>query len=169
MHLYLNGYFDEDIQQTAYSINIYLRPHAKAGDLLRHSLDAVERGSSPRIVCTFLGKAKRAAGKQRRDAAQSDSEEDDAPICAKPRRKRKAPNNTSSLVNDGDDDEDFTEQIAELDGIADDDDEEEWASTLRPSSRGVKKARISRNSSSAKATSSWKIPKGGEVIELSSD
>ena len=107
--MYLDGYFDEDIQQTAYSVNIYLRPRAKAYDLTRHSLHNIEHQLGPRILCAFSSKPKRASAKQRKDAAaESDSDSDEPLIRPKPRRKRKA---AAPIVEDDSDGEDFTELL----------------------------------------------------------
>ena len=170
MHLYLDGFLGEDIQQTAYAVNIYLKPHRKARDLLRHSLDEVERGNGPRIVCPFLGKSKRASGKQRKHVEQLSSEDEDAPIRAKSARKRKTRNTSPHFLHcDDADDEDYTEQIRDVDAIVEDDEEDGWGSTLRPQNHTAKRTRRNGKSTSETQTSSHRTSTRHDVIELSSD
>lgn len=172
MHLYASGYFDEDIQQTAYSVNIYLRPGIQASALTRLSMDSVERGQDPRIVCDFLTKSRKTTGKQRQDAAQSDSEVEYMSGTAKPKPKprKKKPTKRKASVESISGEEDFTAALDAQDAefIDDDEDEEEddWLPTLRPS-RSSKRARTTGGPSSSSKRPSRTDEQ--EVIELSSD
>ena len=169
MRLYLDGYLEENIQQNAYAVNIYLHAHDVARDLTRYSSEAVAGGKGPRVVCTFLNKPKRANGKQAKDAAISDSASEDAPVQKQTSRKRKAPapkptskKGKRAVVNGGDDDaedEDFTHELQAQDAMDDSDDDEiennpqGWEATLRP---GVKRARTMQHNVRAKPGSSRK-------------
>ena len=183
MQLYLDGYLQENVQQTPYSVIIYLRPRAKAVDLTRFSCDAVESGSGPRIVCNFSSKPKRANGKQRKLPAQSDSEAEPEPEAqptrAKSTRKRKAPPTRGAkaspeLIDSSN--EDFTEQLQNIDSDAWDSDEDEgdggedaWVSTLRSEPHASKRARTNGGESSKRPPNSRRARKDAEIIELYSD
>lgn len=167
MHLYASGYFDEDIQQTAYSVNIYLRPGVQASALTRLSMDSVERGQDPRIVCDFLTKSRKSTGKQRQDAAPSDSEVEymSATTKPKPKSRTRKPTKRKASIEIDSSEEDFTaaldaQDAAFIDDDEDDKEEDNWLLTLRPS-RSAKRARTNGGPSSR--------TRDPEVIELSSD
>lgn len=135
-------YLEEAFSSTAYTVNVYVAPGNQALRLTRFTREDIVNGGGPRIQCSFRRhgckvKSKRVAN-DRQSPDNLDLQED---TTAGPSQIRKpAPPRKKRLyedVSDPDevDGEDFTSQIGMIDAEesdVDDDDDGDWAFSLRP-------------------------------------
>lgn len=93
----LDGYLEEVFSQTAYAINVYIKPGANAIRLTRLSRDDIENVRGPRLLCTFRVKSRASnrrvstAKVKRRQLAGSDEDESDASENNRPMDRFVAP------------------------------------------------------------------------------
>ena len=163
MRLLVEGYFAFSFQQNQYSVNVYLQPSATAGRFTRFGKDEIEQGKGPAFDCVFLkkpgrktasgsGSASKVAGKTKGTRARA-STSITAPHTAATgssnevhgKRKRENENETSIVLGaeyleDSEDDDEEGDGLDDFlvkdsDPIEDDEDEE-WHTSLRSSGRG---------------------------------
>lgn len=163
----LTGYIEELFSQTAYSINVYVKPGANAIRLTRLTRVDIESRKGPQIRCTFRVKAKtksqsKAKGKGKKAAA--DSEEDESDVDG-PIDKFIAPSKRKRTTNQ---DESFTGLLAAADNLYEDDSDDieseepwqVWQYSIGNPPPAKKKAR---------ASTSTQYVDPDDVITLSSD
>jgi ATP-dependent DNA helicase Q1 len=173
-------YLEEAFSSTAYTVNVYVAPGNQALRLARFTREDIVNGGGPRIQCSFRRHGRKVKSKRVANDRQSpdnlDLQED---TTAGPSQIRKpAPPRKKRLyedVSDPDevDGEDFTSQIGMIDAEesdVDDDDDADWAFSLRPPPP-TKKRRKSEEKVKGFPARSNRRTSGDEheVISLSSD
>ncbi|KAG1730305.1 P-loop containing nucleoside triphosphate hydrolase protein [Suillus lakei] len=173
-------YLEEAFSSTAYTVNVYVAPGNQALRLTRFTREDIINGGGPRIQCSFRRNGRKVKSKKAAIDKQSpdilDLQQD---TIAGPSRIRKpAPPRKKRLyedVSDPDeaDGEDFTTQIRMIDAEesdVDDDDDADWAYSLRPP-QPTKKRRKSGEKTKGIPARLNRRTSGDEheVISLSSD
>ncbi|KAL7283937.1 hypothetical protein ACG7TL_001209 [Trametes sanguinea] len=189
VRLLVEGYLQMSYAPTAYSVNVYLEPSAKAARFTRFSRADIEQGKGPEFVCPFLKKVMKrttaattgTSAKKSHKASKSKSTPQSAkatPSGSKARGKRKR--DASEASESLDEDEEEIEQDSELGSLVDffapesdqddDDIDMDWSTSMRghtQASRPVaKKPRRSRATAVGSSSGTSPAP---DVIELSSD
>ncbi|OSD02611.1 ATP-dependent DNA helicase [Trametes coccinea BRFM310] len=189
VRLLVEGYLQMSYAPTAYSVNVYLEPSAKAARFTRFSRADIEQGKGPEFVCPFLKKVTKrttaattgTSAKKSHKASKGKSTPQSAkatPSGSKARGKRKR--DASEASESLDEDEEEIEQDSELGSLVDffapesdqdgDDIDMDWSTSMRghtQASRPVaKKPRRSRATAVGSSSGTSPAP---DVIELSSD
>ncbi|KAI8971288.1 ATP-dependent DNA helicase [Trametes punicea] len=194
VHLLVEGYLEMSFSPTAYSVNVYVKPSAKAMRFTRFSRADIEQGKGPQFTCAFLKKgAKRKVAGASSSAAGTASKKAEkvqkpksTPRAAKAatrtsiahgKRKRQASELSESLGDEEDnedaDDSDFGSLRDFIASGSDEDDDEaemEWSTSLRGGTRGTQPAaKKPRRSLARRAGESSRTSPSPPVIEISSD
>lgn len=173
-------YLEEAFSSTAYTVNVYVAPGNQALRLTRFTREDITNGSGPRIRCSFWRLGRKVKGKKAAINRQSPDMLDDLQedAAAGPSQIRKpAPPKKKRLyedVSDPDevDGEDFTNQIKIIDAEesdVDDDDDADWAYSLRPPQPTKKRRKSAEKVKRIPASLNRTSGDEHEVISLSSD
>ncbi|KAA1473234.1 ATP-dependent DNA helicase [Dentipellis sp. KUC8613] len=147
VRLLVQGYLSLSFGQTAYNVNVYVKPSGRSGRFTTFSREEIEQGKGAAFDCAFVKKAAKprksaggasAAGSSKKAAAEKKPESTNAALGKRKRPSLNGRGPSGPVGTDEEEAEEVTdeEQLrAEMSGFIaseSDDGEWEWETSLRP-------------------------------------